>query len=160
MEHDSLGRRKLTKQDYFAIFREAEKTGNASAACRKYEMSQPHYYQLKRKYWNEYLDTKSKETTQYTGWGRMILDQEQMTTTNESRATDLLNKCFHIIDQKLSNELLPVKEIIQILSVLAPYTMRTKTSGGDTPTTFRNLAQHHTYVTNILNQQTLQQNGK
>lgn len=168
-EKRRIRRRKisLTKEEKLLLLREADLCQNISAACRKFEVATTYYYQIKKQLGDEYIAFREKEGTLGIIESAAIESNKRRMTV-EQKAQDTLMRCLEVIDTKMENERrrlegdedinekLSLKDMTQFFLVAAPYIMKIQSENNPMAT---NLMQHHTYITNILNQQTLKIHG-
>lgn len=158
------GLKKLSREEKLLVLREADISGNISETCRKFQISTPYYYKIKDLLWDDYLEEKANET--HIGrFEKVAIESTKLRVTVESRAADIVLMALDVIEKKLDNEFhrldgdeeikekLSFKDITNFFMVAAPYLMRSP--DGENKSINGNLMQHHTYITNILNQNTL-----
>lgn len=165
--YEHKGKSNLSKEERLLLLREADISGNITASCRKFNVPTMVYYNAKEALWDEYLTMKEKEN-RLGIVEKVVIESNNNRMTAERKAMDTLMLCLEVIDTRLQNEKsrldgdeeitekLSMKEMTAFFMVAAPYVLKMQAENQPIAS---NLMQHHTYITNILNQQTLKLNG-
>jgi hypothetical protein len=159
----------LSKKEKISVLRDYDLNGfHVTDTCNKYSISKRFFYVIKKELWPEYVDMRGNEK-RLSEFALVTKRSNEIRATVEIETSNTLVKCMKVIDIKLENELkrlagdntikekLRFDDITKFFAASAPYIL--KTDNGDDPARPKSIAEHHTYITNILNQQTHKSNG-
>ncbi|KJF45364.1 helix-turn-helix domain-containing protein [Draconibacterium sediminis] len=159
MSEDKRKYEKSSQQQKLRYMRALEANGlNQALTARELGISRSTMARYYKKYWKEYKDNKAAVFAESTDIGRkkLLLDADLENISVKLRGTFL--KSLNLLEQRLKNDpaSIKTKDLIQFLSVAAPYLMEKMAVAGakDTKDDMSNsvMATHSTFVQNIVNQ--------
>jgi hypothetical protein len=157
----------MTKEDKLTLLRDYDLSGKVRETCQRYSITPRTFYQAKELYWGEYLEQKSAEG-RLNQFSQITLRSNNIRAKVETETSNVLMKCLKIIDIRLDREMdrlngngsgedkLRFDDITKFFAVAGPYILKTNEDEAARP---KNIMEHHTFITNILNQQVKKLDG-
>lgn len=172
----------LTQDQKIEVMRDYDLSGMmATKVCKKWGISQSALYKIKKSYWGIYESTKESMNNRdkITTINAVKVDTNRKMALIEKKAGDVIGRVLNMIEHKLDIEemrmrgevptsesgeaiqlrredIVTVQDLTKFFQVAAPYFLKVQDAETDQNT---NMARKHSFITHIMNQQIIQNNG-